>query len=1016
MSGSKFWMSVDQAENPEEFAKNIPGEFLSTPIREGNEGDGLGRRDFMKIMGASALMASLAGCTRRPVQKIVPYVTNPEEIIPGQPNFYASADPLTGYGLVLKTREGRPIKVDGNADHPMNRGSLHARGQAMVHDLYDPDRLREPQISGGQVKWEQFDAELTKALAENKGGTWLLTNTVMSPTLKRVVEKAGIHHVMVDAQPMDEVLDAQAQSYGGRVFPRYRFDKADYVLSLGADFLGTWGSPMEYTKQFTDKRRLEGAKISMSKLVVFESVMTVTGQNADERFAVHPADQLFVALGLAAEVAKLTGRSAEELSAYSLSSVAQRAGLDAKALEAVARDLVKHKGHGLVVAEGKGAHGLALQNVVNFLNSALENEGETVDGASYPSYQFQGSYAELEKLLNQARSGNVKTLIVAGLNPAYLFADSMKVKEALAKVPNLVYFTSYLDETSKLAKYVAAESHSFEAWGDVNPQKDLYSIVQPTIRPLWHTRSLLECLVAWTGKVEADKVQEAAFVAVEDTWKELHKRFGGGKSFQDWWDDQLMGGVLVSGDRNGRASARTFHPEGLHMAASAARTAAQKGGEGDFTLVLTKSVAMGHGQQANNAILQELPDPVSKNTWGNYLAVSPASAAKQGWADGDYVRVENGAAAVELPVYRQPGLRDGVVSAHLGYGRHFNGRLGNNVGVSFANFTGSATNGTLPSHVIAGVRCTKTGRSEKIACTQGHHSLEGREIIFDTTLEEFRKDPKSGIVREFEEGKNPPNIWSGFEYKGYRWGMSIDLSSCTGCSACVVACSVENNVPAVGKDQVQKGREMQWIRIDRYYSGDPANPETTTQPMLCQHCENAPCETVCPVLATVHSDEGLNQMVYNRCVGTKYCSNNCPYKVRRFNWFNNNGEMNAPMEHPLPLSKNPEVTLRSRGVMEKCSFCVQRIEAGKSAAKSQGRKAGDNDIRTACQDACPADAIVFGDVNNPESKVAQLRKNPRGFFTLEDTNALPQIQYLTRVRNRAPSAKEGEHGEKRENG
>ncbi|RYZ94045.1 MAG: 4Fe-4S dicluster domain-containing protein, partial [Proteobacteria bacterium] len=339
--------------------------------------------------------------------------------------------------------------------------------------------------------------------------------------------------------------------------------------------------------------------------------------------------------------------------------------------------------------------------------------------------------------------------------------------------------------------------------------------------------------------------------------------------------------------------------------------------------------------------------------------------------------------SVELPIYRQPGLLPGVVSAHRGYGRKFNGRNGNDVGVNLANFTANSTMGTTPSSAVTGIKISKTGRNEKVPCTQGHHSLEGRDIVFDTTLEEYKKDPRAGIVRHFP---NPPSIWSGFEYKGYKWGMTIDLSSCTGCSACVVACSVENNVPAVGKDQVQKGREMQWIRIDRYYAGDVSNPETLNQIMLCQHCDNAPCETVCPVLATVHSDEGLNQMAYNRCVGTKYCSNNCPYKVRRFNWFENNNAMNGPMEHPLPLSKNPEVTLRSRGVMEKCTFCVQRIELGKHAAKAQGRRAGDDDIRTACQDACPTNAITFGDMNNPESAVSKAMKNPRGFTTLEELN------------------------------
>ncbi len=1006
---TKFWMTVDQAENP---AQPIPGEFelSGSPIREGYEKEGLDRRDFMKVMGASAMMASLAGCTKQPVQKIVPYVTNPEEIIPGQPNFYASADPISGYGLILKTREGRPIKVDGNVDHPLNRGGLSARGQAMIHDLYDPDRLRAPKSGGSDATWEQVDAEVMKALDASKGSAWLLTGSVMSPTLKRVVSEMGLRHVMVDACPMDDVLEGQQQSYGTRVFPRYRFDKADYVLSLGADFLGTWGSTVEYTQAFAEKRRLEGNKATMNKLVVFEPVMTITGQGSDRRFSVHPADMLTVGLSIAAEVAKLVGRSSDELSGFSAAASSQQTGIAPEIVVEVARDLVKHRGRGLVVAKDRGDRGIALQNVANFLNSLLDNEGETVDGTSSSSMQFQGSHQELEKLMNAIRTGGVKTLIVSGLNPAYLFADSMKVKEALQAVPNLVYFGSYQDETAALAKIVLAESHPFETWGDVSPQRDVYSIQQPTIRPLWQTRSLLECLAHWSSGKKDSKASEEAYGEVMKTAREWHGRAGGGKGFQDWWDDLLMGGVVSSGSRDGKASARSFHGEILRTAASAARSV-NKGGEAEFTLVLTTSVALGDGSQANNALLQELPDPVSKNTWGNYLGVGPATAKKMGWNDGDYVKVESSASQVELPVYRQPGLRENVVSGHLGYGRKFNGRVGNDVGVSFANFTGNSTMGTRPSHVITGLRISKTGKSERLPASQTHHTLEGRDIIFDTTLEEYRENPKSGIVSHFKEGQGPASIWSGFKYEGYKWGMAIDLSSCTGCSACIVACSVENNVPSVGKAQVQKNREMQWLRIDRYYSGETSDPETTLQPMLCQHCENAPCETVCPVVATVHSDEGLNQMIYNRCVGTKYCSNNCPYKVRRFNWFNNNGDMNGPLEHPIPLSKNPEVTLRSRGVMEKCTFCVQRIEAGKSQAKSQGRRVNDDDIRTACQDACASDAIVFGDLNNPESRVAKLVQSPRGFASLEELNARPRITYLTKVRNRAPEkSTAGGHG------
>lgn len=1000
MKNSRFWMSLDQAESPATF--DVGGEFQSTPVREGFENDGLGRRDFMKIMGASALMASLAGCTRKPVQKIVPYVTKPEEVVSGVPNFYASACPQTGYGLLVTTREGRPIKVDGNSDHPLNRGGLGARGQAAVHDLYDPDRLRGPMVKGAAGNWESFDASFKSAV--NGGGLAFLTGTEMSPTVQGLIDKIGARHVMVDATPMDDVLDAQADSYGSRVFPRYRFDKADFILSIDADFLGTWGSTVEYTKQFADKRRLEGNRSSMSKLVVFESAPTLTGFNADERFAIHPSDQLHLALALAREVAKATGRGTSDLDQFEIKDIANRTGVSASALEKVADELIKFRGRGLVVASGKGAHARALQNVVNFLNSALGNEGEAVDGSLAPSNQFQGSYSELEKLVNSMKQGAVKTLVIHGLNPIYSLPKSIGFEDALAKVENVIYVGFYLDETARKSSLVAAESSSFEAWGDVNPVKDVFSIVQPTIRPLWNTRSFLEVVMA-AAQAKGISVADSAHDQVKSTWRGLQGKYSTGLGFDGFWDDCLQSGILESAVKKiaGNGNTRTYRGDAIRAAAAAVKGVSAKG---DFALVLCESVALGDGSQANNAILQELPDAINKNTWGNYLGVAPETAKKLGITDGDVVEVSNAGTQVALPAYRQPGLHPGVVASYVGYGRKFSGRVGNEVGQSFVGFMGVSDSDT-PVMAVSGVQLKKTGRKEKLPCTQGHHSLDGRDIVFDTTLEEYRHDPKSGIVRHFP---NPPSIWPAYEYKGHKWGMSIDMNACTGCGACSVACSVENNVPAVGKDQVQKGREMQWIRIDRYFTGDTANPETVFQPMLCQHCDNAPCESVCPVLATSHSSEGLNQMTYNRCVGTKYCSNNCPYKVRRFNWFNNNGDMNAGIEHPLPLSKNPEVTLRSRGVMEKCTFCTQRIEAGKSRVKTEGRKLRDNEIRTACQDACPADAIVFGDLNDPNSRVSKLSKHSRGYKSLEEINAAPAVTYLTKVRNRAPhKAGKGDH-------
>lgn len=987
----RYWMSLEQREA----GYDAGGEFQSTPVREGEENSGLDRRDFMKIMGASAMMASLAGCSRRPVQKIVPYVNNPEEIIPGLPNFYASSSPLTGYGFLVKTREGRPIKVDGNNDHPMNRGAISAREQAMVHDLYDPDRLRAPMINGAESNWESFDAAVKAAMSGNRGSVHILTSTVLSPTVKALIGKMGVGHTMVDALCMDDVLDGQAQSYGTRVFPRYRFDKADYIVSIDADFLDTWGSSIEYSADFANKRRLDGRHSSMSKLVAFESMMCLTGQNADERFAIHPNDQAALVFGLASEVARLAGRSAPELGNYSLAAAAQRTGIALEKLSAVAHGLANARGRGLVLAGGivaKGPQALAIQAAVNFMNSALGNEGSTVDGTLAPSYQYQGSHNEFQKLIAAMNDGSVKTLIIQGVNPLYQFPAKMGFASALQKVPNVVYVGHYNDETAKVSKYVAAESHSFEAWGDVNPQKDIYSVIQPTIRPLWQTRSLLESLMAWAPAVGAS-VKENAYEQVRDTWHVLHSRFGAGKSFTDFWDDALQSGVVgnVKG-RDGSSSARNLHGDALRNALSSMKEMKR----GDLALVMYASVAMGDGSQANNAILQELPDPVTKATWGNHAVMSSATAKKLGLEDGDIISLEANGAKVELPVQRHPGMKEGVIASALGYGREFHGRNGNGVGVSLV--------GLMSDHgvyVAGDVKVTKNGSSEILSVTHGHHSMEGRDIAFDTSLEEFHHNPKSGIVRHFPD---PKSLWSGFKYEGYKWGMVIDMNACTGCSACVVACSVENNVPAVGKDQVRRGREMQWIRIDRYYSGDEENPETLSQPMLCQHCDNAPCETVCPVLATTHSSEGLNQMTYNRCVGTKYCSNNCPYKVRRFNWYENNHAMNGKFEHPVALSKNPEVTLRSRGVMEKCTFCVQRIEAGKSQAKSQGRRVRDEDIKTACQDACPTNAIVFGDVNNPESRVAKMRQSARGFTVLEELNTKSAVTYLTKVRNR-PAAK-----------
>lgn len=1013
----RYWLSLNEFEKPESSAASTRGEFWDPPqlaLDAEAAKLGMSRRSFLKLMGASAAMASFAGCTRRPVQTIVPYVSKPVEITHGIPNHYASNDPVTGMGLVLITREGRPIKVDGNDDHPMNGHGLMARGQAEIFDLYDPDRLRGPKIGSESASWDAFDAT-TAPLVGARRGVAFFTGTIHSPTLLAAIRKFSERHYQFDALPFDDIREGQKDSFGKAVLPRFRFHKAKMIVSIDGDFLDTMISPEEFTRQFSAARSLEGA--SYNRFVAFESSVRLTGMNADQRYAIEPSDRLHLALALAAEVARKIGRPTPELDGFSAQSLSGRIGIEAATLLDIAEGLAKNRGRSLVIAGGvggKSASAVALQNVVNFLNSVLGNDGVTIDGTNGTSNLFQGSLAQVQELVAAMNSGAIETLVIQGVNPAYHLPASVGFAAALKKVKNVIYFSRYADETAVSAQYLVAESHPFETWGDVNPLVDLYGVVQPTIRPLFETRSLLDQLAAWGSKANLALGGANAYELVRETWKGLHTKYRGANDFEDFWEQNLQKGYfdgMGTEARDRAGSSRSFSMGAIARSIREAMSERPSGSEGTFSLIIQPSMTMGDGSQSNNSHLHELPDPVTKATWGNHLLISPAAAAALKLQDGEVVRVENSAHAIELPVIRQPGLRDNVAVVNYGYGRKMGGRIGDGLGVSVTGFT-QPVNGIL-SFLAANVKVAKTGRFEMLAVTQEHSSLEGRDILFETTFDEFKANPAAGIVHHIE---NPQSLWSGHKYEGYRWGMTIDLNRCTGCSACVMACVVENNIPIVGKEQVNRGREMHWIRIDRYYSGDAKNPEATFQPMTCQHCENAPCETVCPVLATVHDSEGLNVMVYNRCVGTRYCSNNCPYKVRRFNFLEFNVPMNGTFEHPIALSKNPDVTLRSRGVMEKCTFCVQRIMFGKNEAKREGRKVRDGEIRTACQEACPADVISFGNINDPEAEVSKKRQQKRGFRVLEELNTKPSITYLTRVWNRAPKAENSAHGAAHEGG
>ncbi len=1006
-------------------------EFHDKPIEtismiERMDQSGMRRRDFLTVMGASMAMATFS-CARRPVHKIIPYVVKPENIVPGVPNYYASTEPETGYGLLVKTREGRPIKLEGNPDHPLNRGALSARIQAAVLDLYDVDRLHAPgaRTRGGELKdskWEAVDAAISAKL-KGASRVRVLSGEMVSESTSRLVREflaafSSGAHVQYDALAADEIVEAQGLSYGTSVVPHYAFDQAEMIVSLGADFLGTWVSPVEFNRDWVKGRKLDDAKnakhAKLSKMVVYEPNLTITGGNADERYSIRPGDELKVALAIAYEIIvnQKASRYASDsavssaLSGYKPEVVADEIGLNVESLKKVAHELWAARGKGLVVGGGiqsKTKDAVALQVAVNLLNSALENEGVTVDGTASPR-ELKSSFSGLAKLVEELKAGQVDVLIIYRSNPTFVAPKTLGFTDALRNVKTVIVVDSHDTETAQQADFVLPVHHFLENWGDASPRKGIYSLQQPTIAPIHESRAFEDMLLGWAKsaglRASALMTQSADWHAyLMGCWKDSH--FKGGGSFDAFWENALKVGALPAATAH--PSARAFRS--ASVAALPKYTAQPKNG---LVLALYETVALRDGRQANNAWLQEMPDPVSSITWDNYLNVGTQTAAHLGVKENDVVEVKAGDVTVQLPVHVQPGMHPNAVSVAVGYGRRSIGKVGNLTGVDVFPMT-RIEGGRV---VFSGMPVTvaKTGRFYQLASTQWHTVTENRPVINDITLAEYRQKPDAAMETEPElRLEKVPTMWPRHEYKGYRWGMSIDLNSCTGCGACVIACQAENNIPVVGRDQVRVSRQMHWIRIDRYYAGSSENPEMVFQPMLCQHCENAPCETVCPVLATVHDDEGLNVQAYNRCVGTRYCQNNCPYKVRRFNFFDHWKSYEGTMN----LAWNPDVTVRSRGIMEKCTFCVQRLQEVKSHAKDEHRKVRDGEIQTACQQTCPTNAIVFGDINDQESTVSKFREHPRAFRVLENLATMPVISYQTKVRN---VERAEEHGHGHENG
>jgi molybdopterin-containing oxidoreductase family iron-sulfur binding subunit len=1015
-AGAKqYWTSWE-----ERAAGTPPTDEFPGPV-EGAVGQ-FSRRGFLAAAGLGVASA-LSSCARAPADKAVPLLDQPETIVPGQAAWYASTcgGCSAGCGILAKCRDGRPIKLEGNPDHPVSRGGLCAVGQAAVLDLYDSSRIPGPLLNGKPASWPDVDRFVTTQLAairKDAGAVRFLSGTLASPTVRAVLQRflapfRSAKHVTYDALSSSAILDAHETTHGLRRLPRYRFERAAVIVGFDADFLGTWISPPEFTAGYRAGRRLDATPPRFSLHVQFESRLSLTGSKADRRLRVGPHEHGLLLTHLAVRLAR---RAQTPFRAPG----AEEPSIPAAVLDDLADRLWAARGRSLVVC---GVQDVATQTLVNFINDVLGNYGATLD-LRRPSWQRQGSDRDLEGLLGELAAGRVAALFLTGVNPVCELPAGREIAAAIERVPLVVSFAERLDETAALARAVCPDHHFLESWSDAETVQGVVSVCQPAIRPLGNTRALVETLTAWAGE------PRAAYDLVREQWQtRVFPRQQRERSFQVFWDRAVQTGFAsldgadesASPDspvaKTGNAPSRTA---GVAPVVRADRPAAD-----DLVLLLYPKVTIRDGRPAHNPWLQELPDPISKVTWDNYACLSPRSAERLGVGEGDVVRLETASGSpdpLELPVHIQPGQHDAVVAVALGYGRQTTKRLaaagpqwllarptvgeGGVVGKDLApwlRFEGGALRYTRP-----GVRLARTGKNRPLACTQDHHRIavpKQLPVVGGVPRPIIRETVLSAAATPIEAHAKTPDLWPpDHVFRGHRWAMAIDLAACTGCGACVVACQAENNIPVVGRDEVLRHREMHWLRIDRYYTGGD-EVDVVHQPMLCHQCDNAPCETVCPVLATVHSAEGLNQQVYNRCVGTRYCANNCPYKTRRFNWFD---YLKDPRRENLQL--NPDVTVRSRGVMEKCTFCVQRIHEAKIAAKSQGTPLADGAVQPACQQSCPAQAIVFGDLNDPGSLVSRWMQNPRRYGVLEELNVKPAVGYLAVVRNRADGGNEGSHG------
>ncbi|PIQ24251.1 molybdopterin oxidoreductase [bacterium (Candidatus Blackallbacteria) CG17_big_fil_post_rev_8_21_14_2_50_48_46] len=987
----KYWQALEELQDSPEVLEAKGHEFKQgvTDDFDPSEMGAVSRRRFLAAMGASAAFALTSCKSYMDHGKVVPYNHQTEEVIVGRPTFFASAVRTrdAACSVLVRTREGRPINLAGNPENPFNQGHINSQFLASVTALYDPERLSKPhKPDGSKLSWQEADDAIRKALQGDKQVA-LIAHSILSPAFSQLLKDFQAHYSNVKVYTHNTFHDGMRQaawkkSYGQGVFPALQWDQADVVLALESDFLGVEGD-LEMARLFADRRDIMN-KASFNRFYVAEGNLSQTGMNADYRLRLRPDAQYSLVMGLLNELGS-------SLSSMTLASVAKAHGLSEAVLKHLVEDLKNSHGKALVYAGDRLPE--AVHIAVNALNDHL--------GAS-ALYRQESSVAQLEgssvqdweKLVSDMKSGAVGAVLHLGSNPVFELPTDLGYAEAVAKVPLIATLGTQVSETTAKSTHVLPVHHDLESWGDFKSRTGLHLLQQPVIRPIHDSRQAEGLFLAW---LKGESYSEDLYLHyLQDYWqKQVYTKVKPLADFKTFWNSALHDGFVQY--------AEPVAKPGAFKASALKEAQAPETGK-DFVVLLGRSYAVGgDGEFAGNGWLQEIPHPVSKVVWSNYAAISVTAANELGIKTDDLVQVQVGNRTLELPALVQPGMADKVIAIELGYGRSVAGMIGSEVGFNAHQLLSKADQNN--PWILKGALSKGNGKKH-LVCTQLHHAFDlereqdlhiKRGIVHEANYPEYVKDPHSAAMHTH----HLINVTKMHTYEGVKWAMAIDANKCTGCGTCVMACNVENNVPVVGPEQVDKGREMHWMRLDRYYSGTPEEPTVSIQPMLCQHCDNAPCEVVCPVNATNHSPDGLNQMAYNRCVGTRYCSNNCPYKVRRFNFFDYRNRFAKAYyrQEVHQLQHNPEVTVRSRGVMEKCTFCVQRLMWARQEAIREKRALKGSDVTTACQESCPSHAIVFGDMNDSESPIMKYRKHVTGYHVLEEVNARPNVTYVAKLRN-----------------